>query len=203
MLDIMQATRHQQFGKYNDAMYFIEEAFKLHTSYINWEWNQALHAQWAKQIYTGSDSDYYGKPALTYIENHLGYRFVVREARTYKNATSGESLPIDITIENVGFANLIKAKQADIVLTDKSGNIVNTYTNVAIDARDFLSRTKIKQSININLPELTTGEYNIYLRLSNGETLKNGKYYGAVQFANDNMYNSSLEANYIAKFTVE
>lgn len=190
-------------GPYNTAMYFIEEAFKIHTSYINWEWNQALHEQWANQIYTGDDPYYRGKPALTYIENHLGYRFVVKEVRTYETAESKEILPIDITIENVGFANLIKKKQADIVLTDNSGKIVKTYSDVSIDARDFLSRTTIKKSISIELPELISGEYNIYIRLSNGEILNNGKYYGAIQLANDNMYNSMLEANYIAKFTVE
>lgn len=190
-------------GPYNTAEYFIQEAFKLHTSYINWEWNQALHEQWAKQIYTGDDPYYYGKSALTYIENHLGYRFVVKEARTYEKADSKGKLPIDITVENVGFANLIKEKQADIVLTDNSGNIIHTYSDVSIDAKDFLSQTTIKKSISVDLPELTSGEYKIYLRLSNGEVLNNGKYYGAVQFANDNMYNSALEANYIAEFTVE
>ena len=184
-------------------MYFIQEAFKLHTSYINWEWNQALHEQWAKQIYTGDNPYYYGKSALTYIENHLGYRFVVKEVRTYENAESKGSLPIDITVENVGFANLIKSKRADIVLTDNSGNIVQTYTGVSIDAKDFLSKTTIKKLINIKLPELALGEYKIYLRLSSGEVLNNGKYYGAIQFANDNMYNTTLEANYIAGFTVK
>lgn len=190
-------------GPYNTAMYFIQEAFKVHTSYINWEWNQNLHKQWAKQTYTGDDPYYYGKSALTYIENHLGYRFVVKEVRTYEKAESKENLPIDITIENVGFANLIKKKRADIVLTDNSENIIKTYNNVNINAKDFLSQTTIKKSINIELPELTSGEYKIYLRLSNGEVLNNGKYYGAVQFANDNMYDSTLEANYIAEFTVE
>lgn len=190
-------------GPYNTAMYFIQEAFKLHTSYVNWEWNQLLHEQWAKQTYTGDDPYYYGKSALTYIENHLGYRFVVKEVRTYENAESKGTLPIDITVENVGFANLIKGKRADIVLTDNSGKTVKTYEGVNIDAKDFLSQTTIKKSISINLPELALGEYKVYLRLSNGEVLNNGNYYGAIQFANDNMYNSTLEANYIAEFTVK
>lgn len=198
-------------GEYNTAMYFIQEAFKCHTSYINWEWNQALHEEWAKQIlqeqwasqmYTGDDPYYYGKSALTYIENHLGYRFVVKEVRTYEVAESNKKLPIDVTIENVGFANLVKKKQADIVLTNSNGNVVKTYSNVDFDAKDFLSQTTIKKSINIDLPTLAAGEYKIYLRLSNGEVLNNGKHYAAIQFANDDMYNSSLEANYLGTFKV-
>lgn len=190
-------------GKYNTAMYFIEEAFKLHTSYINWEWNQALHEQWANQIYTGDDPYYYGKSALTYIENHLGYRFVVKEIRTYDIAESNSILPIDITINNVGFANVLKDKQADIIITDVSGNIVTSYQDVNIDAKDFLSQTTIRKSISVNLPELSAGEYKVYLRLSSGEILKNGSYYSSIRFANDNMYEESLQANCISKFTVK
>lgn len=190
-------------GTYNNPNYFIEEAFKLHTSYINWEWNQELHKQWANQNYVTDNLNYNGKSALTYIENHLGYRFVVKEVRTYEVARSEENLPIDITIENVGFANLIKDKRADIIITNSNGNAIHTINNVNINAKDFLSQTTIKKSINIELPKLESGEYKLYLRLSNGEKLNNGKYYGAIQFANDLMYNNSLEANYIAKFTIE
>lgn len=190
-------------GPYNTESYFIPEAFKIHTSYLNWEWNQALHRQWAKQPYSGGDPLYQGKSALTYIENHLGYRFVVREVRTYGSATRGETLPIDITVENVGFANLIKGKRADIVLTDSSGNIVQTYEGVGIDARDFLSRTTIKKSVSVPLPEeLEAGEYKVYFRLSTGELLNNGAYYGAIRFANDGMYDETLAANYLATVTV-
>lgn len=190
-------------GAYNTESYFIPEAFQIHTSYLNWEWNQALHRQWVKQTYSGEDLLYQGKSALTYIENHLGYRFVVREVRTYESATGGETLPIDITVENVGFANLIKGKRADIILTDSQGNIVQTYEDIGIDARDFLSRTTIKKSVSVPLPEgLEAGEYRVYFRLSTGELLKDGAYYGAIRFANDGMYHDTLAANYLATVTV-
>lgn len=190
-------------GAYNNPDYFIKEAYKLHTSYINWEWNQELHKQWANQKYVTDNANYNGTSALSYIENHLGYRFVVKEVRTYEIAKSEENIPIDITIENVGFANLIKDKSTDIIITNSNGSLIHTINNVNINAKDFLSQTTIKKSINIELPKLESGEYNLYLRLSNGEQLNNGKYYGAIQFANDFMYNKSLEANYIAKFTIE
>lgn len=190
-------------GPYNTSEYFINEAYKVHTSYINWEWNQAIHEQWSYQIYNGSNFLYNGKSALTYIENHLGYRFVMREVRTYEYAESYGILPIDISIGNVGFGNLIKNKQADIVIADSAGNVVKSYLNVDIDAKDFLSQTTIKKSIVVNLPELSNGDYQIYLRLSSGEILDNGLYYSSIRFANDDVYNSELQANYIGKFTVK
>lgn len=196
--------RYDGIGDYNTEAYFINEAFKIHTSYINWEWNQDLHAQWAAQNYSGNDKNYQGKKALTYIENHLGYRFVVKEVRTYETVKKTEELPIDITIENVGFANLIKEKKADIVFTNSDGTVAYIAENVGIDARDFLSQTTVKKSISIPLPsELTAGMYKVYFRLSKGEKLNDGRYYGAIRFANDNMWKSDLEANYIAEIKVE
>lgn len=190
-------------GSYNNPNYFINEAFKIHATYLNWEWNQAIHEEWAKQIYAGDDILYSGKSALTYIENHLGYRFVLKESRTYEYAESQGTLPIDILINNVGFANLVKSKQADIVITNSAGEEIITYSDVDIDARDFLSQKVIKKSITVNLPELSSGEYQIYLRLSSGEKLNDNSYYSAIRLANEDVYNSSLQANYIGKFIVQ
>lgn len=199
---IVDATKENGVGEFNTSSFFIPEAFKLHTSYLNWEWNQTLHKGWASEIYTGSDIVYKGKYALTFIENHLGYRFVLKDVRTYKTALSGGVLPIDITMANVGFGNLIKSKQTDIVITNSLGDVVQTVSNVDFNAKDFISQTTIKKSINLNLTTLTSGEYKIYLRLSSGETLSNGKYYSAIRFANSNVYNADLQANYIGKFNV-
>lgn len=186
----------------NTGSNFINEAFKVHTSYLNWEWNQALHRQWALQDYTGNESAYEGTKMLTYIENHLGYRFVVKEVKTYETAESGKVLPLDITIKNVGFGNMVRKKRADIILTDSSDNVITQYSDISFDVRDFISQAQIKKTVKIQLPELSAGTYKLYLRVSKGEVLQNGKYYGAIRFANDGMWNEDLEANYIAKFTI-
>lgn len=199
---IPDATTTDGIGAFNTPTYFISEAFKLHTSYLNWEWNQALHESWAGMSHSGDEAVYRNKPALTYIENHLGYRFVLSEVRTYERAASGGKLPLDITVNNVGFGNLIKSKRADIILADEVNNIVATFENVNVNAKDFLSRSTVKKSVTLDLPNLTAGKYKIYLRLSSGEKLDNAKYYSSIRFANDDVYNSALQANYIAEFTV-
>ncbi len=190
-------------GAYNNPEYFIKEAYKLHTSYLNWEWNQAIHAQWAATKYTGKDTAY-NDTALAYIESHLGYRFVVNDVKTYNTVKSGEKLPIDISIENTGFANLIKSKRCDIVITDSTGAAVHTFEDVAVDGRNFISQATVTQSVSVDLPQsLKTGRYGVYLRMSSGETLDNGRYYSAVRFANEDMWNDGLQANYIAAFEIE
>lgn len=188
-------------GIYNTPSYFVTEAYKLHTSYLNWEWDQALHKLWKDAPYTGSYAAY-DTNALAYIESHLGYRFVVKDVKTYATAVPGESLPIDITILNTGFGNLVKSKQCDIVLVAADGTATE-FENVAIDAKKFTSGAQITQSINVALPlTLTQGKYKIYLRMSSGEKLGSSKYYSAVRFANDNMWNETLQANYIAQVEI-
>lgn len=187
-------------GPYNNPEYFIEEAYKLHTSYLNWEWNQAIHAQWAALKYTGKETAY-NDTALAYIEAHLGYRFVVKDVKTYKTVADGEKLPIDISVCNTGFANLVKSKRCDIVIVNANGIVAAELIDVNIDARKFISQATVTQSIKIDLPStLVQGSYGVYLRMSSGQTLNNGKYYSAVRFANEDMWNDGLQANYIAEF---
>lgn len=194
-------------GAYNTSTYFIPEAMKIHTSYLNWEWNQAVHAGWASQTYSGPDAMYAGRSALEYIENHLGYRFVIKEVRTFASATRGEVIPLEISVNNVGFGNVIKNKVAQILITHIDNNGVERidYTHSAFEimAKDFLSQTTIKKVVNVPLPSaLTNGRYRIYLRLSNGDILNSGKYYGAIKFANDRIYNDTLQANFLAEIAV-
>lgn len=190
------ATATNGVGTYNSPDYFIKEAYKLHTSYLNWEWNQAIHKQWAKLSYTGASEN---DNALAYIESHLGYRFVVKDVKTYKTVTAGETVPIDIAIRNSGFANLVKSKRCDIVFVNSSGAVAAEFTDVGIDAKKFISQATVTQSVKIQLPStLAQGSYGVYLRMSSGQILNSGKYYSAVRFANEDMWNDGLQANYIA-----
>lgn len=189
-------------GDYNTGMYFIEEAFKIHTSYLGWEWDQSVHKQWKQQLYEGDDVDYKDVDVLMYIENHLGYRFVLEEVDAIDRPVTENSVSTSIKIKNVGFGNIFKKKRADIILTDSNGVTIKEYTGVNLDAREFLSQTSVERSIDVELPELNSGEYKLYLRISTGELLRNGKYYGAIMFANQGIYDDALEANYIAAFTI-
>lgn len=196
-------------GVYNAPSYFVNEAYKLHTSYLNWEWNQAIHQQWANIEYTEKDSfsksyTVEGKNyALAYIESHLRYRFVVKEVKTYPTAVAGETIPIDITVLNTGFANLVKSKRCDIVIVNSSGDIATEITGVDIDFRNFPSQQLATQSVNVALPsELANGKYKIYLRVSSGEKLNNERYYSAIRLANNDMWKETLQSNYIAEIDI-
>lgn len=200
---IVDETSEDGVGPFNTGMKFIGEAFQTHMSYLNWEWNQAIHKAWENQAYTGSDPYYQGESVLSYIESHLGYRLVLKDTEIPKTVKSGGSLPVTVTVCNTGFANVVKEKQADLILTDGKDNVVKTYENIGLDIRDFVSQESVETSFNVTLPDLPRRNYRVYLRISSGETLDNGSYYSPIRFANDSLYSETLQANLIGSFTVK
>lgn len=183
--------------------YTEDEMFRTHTSYINFEWNQYKHYIWSNQIYNGKDELYHGKTALEYIQNHLGYRLVLRNVELPRSANSLEKISTDIVIENVGFGNVLRSKNATLLFVDSSNNVVGT-VNITddFDIKSFTSTNKVKKSLKFNLPELSSGLYKIFLRISNDEILNDGTYYSAIRFANNNVWNETLQANHIGNIKI-
>lgn len=195
-------------GPFNTAMNFIDEAYKLHTSYLNWEWNQALHKEWQNQLFTGMsgvDEKYNGMTGLRFIENHLGYRFVMRSSSVSVDE-SNMTLSASVGVENTGFGNLLKEKQADIVLTRSDGKTYEIADVPGVDATSWLagaSSPSTDSTGNVPLPQgIENGEYSVYLRISSGEKLASESIYSAVMFANPDIWSPTNQANLIGSVTI-
>lgn len=194
--------------------YTENELFKSHTSYINFEWNQHKHYIWANQIYNGKDELYQKSTALEYVQSHLGYRLVIRSVELPRKASQYDKVNASITIENVGFGNVLKSKKAMLLFVDPNDKIPGYEDKIIkvaamkditdqFDIKSFKSTQKIKKSLVINIPQLpTSGKYKIFLRISNGEILKDGTYYSAIRLANNNVWNDILQANYIGSMEI-
>ncbi len=164
-----------------------EEMFQLHLSYLNIEWNYNVIDKWKNSTYTeaaGADSLYYGETAFQYIENHMGYRFVL-ENSILEYDTAVTQFGIDLSLRNVGFGNLNRPMNMTLLLESETGEIT------FIDAGQFNGGEKITFQTDLTL---TDGNYNVYLKLDKG----NGKY--ALRFAND-LWNEELQANRIGSFS--
>ena len=165
----------------------LDEMFQLHLSYLNIEWNYNVIDKWKNSTYTeaaGTDSLYYGETAFQYIENHMGYRFVL-ENSIFEYDTAVSLFGIDLSLKNVGFGNLNRLMNMTLLLESETGEITS------IDAGQFDGREKIAFQTDLNLTE---GNYNVYIKLDKG----NDKY--ALRFAND-LWNEELQANRIGSFS--
>ncbi|MBO5564411.1 MAG: DUF4832 domain-containing protein [Lachnospiraceae bacterium] len=197
-----------QYGRPSDVAKepnVLAEMFKTHTSYISHTWNQALHTYWASQTYSGTGDEFEGTNLFQYIEYHLGYRFVLRDSRLYKQIESGDTMPVNYKIENVGFGNLLYPVGSCVYITDKDGNVILQNDDIGIDPRDYTTQEIVDSTLSIALPgDLPLGEYSIYIQFKIGDRIVNGetKPYGAIRFANEATWNSSLEANLLGTFSV-
>lgn len=181
-------------SKLHDIENCTAEMFKLSLSYLNVEWNNSVIDKWKNTQYTekcGNDKIYYGQSAFTYIENRLGYRFVLRNSKLNYSLKSG-IFKGQIKSENVGFGNLTKQKQLKLYFTDQTGQ-----TAYKCAAGTFNGGNEIYFSQKI---ELTSGKYSVYLCVYGKEI--NGSPAYCVRFANSDNWNEELKANYIGEITV-
>lgn len=164
------------------------EMFKINLSYLNIEWHYDVIDKWKSSTYSaacGDDALYYGRSAFTYIENRMGYRFVVRDS-TFKYKSGKAPLEIRLNIENVGFGNMTKEKKAKLIFTDGD--------NKAVKEAEVGCFTGAGEITYKATPALENGEYSVYLCVYGGEDCSY-----PVRFANGGMWNGDLNANYIGK----
>lgn len=179
---------------FHDIKNCTGEMFKLSLSYLNVEWNDKVIQKWKNTKYTrscGKDANYYGQSSFTYIENRLGYRFVYKGATLKYTAKSG-IFAGQFNIDNVGFGNLTKEKKLKLIFTDEDGSTV-----YECDAGLFHGESKIGFSQNVKLEK---GKYKIYLCVY-GEEINGSPAY-SVRFANKNIWNENLKANFIGEIKV-
>ena len=170
----------------------LPEMNKIHLSYLNAEWDNRVIEKWKNTFYTqacGLERQYYGKTAFTYIQNRLGYRFVLKNS-VFTYSSSSEKLNVRLTLQNAGFGNLNRNKRAKLIFTDSTGAtaFIADYGEIAL-----------KDELEFNVEHgLESGKYDVYLRIY-GEELQSAPLY-CVKFANDGLWNNDLKANKIGSF---
>ena len=197
-------TAHLPFGgevvvpesSLHDIDACLPEMNMLHLSYLNVEWNNRVIDKWKNSAYTeacGKDKIYYGKTAFEYIENHMGYRFVLSDS-VFGYSDKPDKLSVKLTLKNVGFGNLNKEKKVKFIFTDENREVKSTeYADVR-----FTGNTAFQCSLKLNLSE---GKYDVYLCLY-GEVNEGEPLY-CLQFANDGLWNSALKANKIGSIEIK
>ncbi len=170
----------------------LPEMNKIHLSYLNIEWDNRVIEKWKNTFYTdacGLEKQYYGKTAFTYIQNRLGYRFVLKNS-VFTYSSSSEKLNVRLTLQNAGFGNLNRNKRAKLIFTDSTG--------AAVYIADY-GEIAVKDELEFNVKHgLESGKYDVYLRIY-GEELQSAPLY-CVKFANDGLWNDELKANKIGSF---
>ncbi|MBP5281671.1 MAG: DUF4832 domain-containing protein [Lachnospiraceae bacterium] len=198
------------------AAYMSKEAFLTHLTYLNREWNYSAISALKQEIFAGENLLYQGETGYTYVKNHMGYRFVLRSVRITKEVPLNRRFQLELDIENVGFGNLIKAKNLELI-------IARGEEKVEVLAWDPMKDLLQGENLNATLwdsEKITTvkiypltcrylepGEYQVYIRIADSmrDRREEEIYYRyPIRFANagDNVWSEKLEANFLGSFVV-
>lgn len=185
----------------NTPEFLAYEGYRTHTSYLNIQWNNNLINSWKKTLFKQKDFDY--DPArvdsltgFKYINDHLGYRFVLRESWLSDTVGADHVLHAKFRVQNVGFGNLTwNAPVRLAVVEDLEGSSLDVCPDIDyvelpdVDFRDVHSRTisiaggdtvmtfdgNNELEISVNLGKLRYRNYQVYLKV------------GEIEFANSSL----------------
>lgn len=164
--------------------------------------------------------DYQGQPMNIWFEDHIGYRYVLRESKLSDTVRPGGVLKAKGVVDNVGFANVTREKASEVIITDGENEYVIA---TDIDIRKWYSADRNSYDLELKLPSsIPAGEYQVFLRFA-GKT-PDGKVNAAngIRFCNPGeytynaqgssfgvgastckiIYNTKNGGNYIGSFTV-
>jgi hypothetical protein len=207
------------------------EAAYAQTTHLNTSWNQRTYKLWGDFVYNKEnvtapftpphdgvtrtaifDPLYDGRSGMEYMRDRLGYRFVLRESKASEWVNQNGALKFEGKVQNVGFGNVINKKKVSVILKTKDG--ANTYVAITnLDARDWRadldSRAEntaawrdLNFSVDLNaFGKVPPGDYDIFLKINDPkETTANRR---CIQFANHNIWDSSIAANQIGSVKVD
>lgn len=100
-------------NEYNDLDNALTDFDQMHITYLNEEYDPDVMRKWSMSS-VQTDDCFNGTDGLTYIREHMGYRFVIKECHMQQNFWK-DTLDIQIAIQNVGFAPIYKMSEASLV----------------------------------------------------------------------------------------
>ncbi len=180
-----------ELSSYSDPDNAVFELGKLHAQVLNSEYLPEVLDKWKNTTYQGTNT-------YDYISRHLGYRFVLSSASFNSSIPQGGALHLILQFRNTGFANLINARDFQIVLS----NGTQTYAATVKDDARFWTKYRgmITEDLYFSIPSnIPPGAWDIYVNMPN---MSNNPLY-SIRFANKNTWVASKGYNRIGTVPVD
>ena len=136
----------------------------MHVSYLNADYDGRVLEKWKNTIWTGNDS-FQGCDGLSYVQAHLGYRYLIRSCKLIKSGFIRPSVTLTLTLQNNGFSNTLKPFQTSILLKN-----VETEERICVlldaDLRTLGSGQKKSFTVKLPVKDLERGNYEIYVSVT-------------------------------------
>ena len=165
----------------------LKDLADYHWTYLNSAYHTSVLGRWRTE-------KCYDEVAL-----RLGYRLSIDKAYISPKIAAGTESRLVLQILNEGFASPQNPREAELVITDKSGK--NTAVRLDVDPRTWFAGTTT--TLDITIPALSEGEYTLSLNLPDPQpTLRNNPFY-SIQLANEGVWDENTGFNKITTINVQ
>lgn len=161
----------------------ISEMTTLHTDYLNNGYHPDVIQSWI------DDGDY------DEIQRRLGYRFELEEAKLPESVRPAGLMPVEFTIENVGFGELFNPRHVEVTLTNNSTGVTVT-APLSVDPRFWSGGETNTVATQLLVPaELAEGTYSVGIWMPDAESSLRDDTRYAIRFANQGVWDETTGIN--------
>jgi len=191
----------------------MSELYRTHLSYLHNINNQdhvisnALnHVDVStSDLVSGLDSSevstYIGHSFRRFIRDHMGYRLLVKSSYLSSTAKKGGSFNISGSIKNLGFGNFLTQKYTEVIL--KKGSTTYVASVDSFNANEITSLTTKDYDWTFSVPSsISSGNYDVYLRIRNERNTDEASVKTGIRFANPDAFDETLRANKIGTIKI-
>jgi len=156
-------------NEYNDFENAVDSLKTMHISYLNWDFDRKVLDKWAKSTVT-EPGCYQGMDGLSYVERHLGYRYVIENALMSYDLRAN-SLTLGANVKNVGFAPAYSGKTLTLTLEGEGEKLQwELPQELCSLAGGSESEQLLFVGADIPLEDLHETRYRVYLELRDDAT---------------------------------
>lgn len=161
----------------------ISEMEKLHTDYLNFDFNLDVLQSWRDD---GTFDE---------ISRRLGYRYELQTANLPDAVKPSGLLAMNFTIDNVGFGELFNPRNVEITLKNNGSGVI-TSAPLLLDPRFWSGGTSNDVQTVLSIPaDMAEGTYTVGIKMPDFEASLSGDVRYSIRFANDGVWDSTTGIN--------
>lgn len=146
---------------YNETLSALESAVRdlrtMHVSYLNADYDSRVLDRWRQTVWTGRDA-FRGCDGYTYVQAHLGYRYLIRACRLQGGWRTAR---VALTLENVGFSGALRPMETALVLRH-TGSGACARRAFPTGLEHLSAGQKKSYAVKIPVHGLERGRYEVY-----------------------------------------
>lgn len=180
-----------QISEFTQPEHALMEFSHLQLTYLNKKYNKEVLEFW-------NELDVNGENAYDYINNHLGYRFYVREIKV-PEAIKHSNFKIKVELCNSGFAPIEKGYQLYFVIKDEQTIYTYPYEELLLHTLKSDNSRVLEQIIK--LPKNIKGNIEVGLKICQSNSVNSQSDLLAIELANDSI-DYVKGVNYIVHYSM-